>query len=427
MTNQEVKTSVINRIVVVVPEFRQWTGTRAMHEGDFQVGANGKLPPKEVAKSLGLKAIIDPAHLRVFDRLKHRADALLSSCGVRYLSGWAVPEEKTTEVLRELDIVVSLYEDAKAQFLGSYDALVDDWAQQNPAFAKEIIDGKLDRNDIASRFAAGYEAFRLQPVTDEKAVALAQSIGGLAGDLIDDVSQCARTFFRESFLGKDRANRKTVNALIRIRERLNGLSFLSGSILPLVQAIDAVTTQMPKEGYFGGDAYWKLSSLVQTLGDRSLLEGILRQQVQVTGLVVSEAQDERSADNATTDSVEVKSDGGSEGVTQQEQQPDLLAEIDAFFEGAVSDDKTVDVMENEHLPDFSALSVSAEEVATTVAAATCQTDAASAGSALEGVTVDLKGDDASASVTLTGTSRSEEALATLSCIPCVDVGEGMFF
>lgn len=363
----------------------------------------------------------------MFDRLKHRADALLSSCGVRYLSGWAVPEEKTTEVLRELDTVVSLYEDAKAQFLGSYDALVDDWAQQNPAFAKEIIDGKLDRNDIASRFAAGYEAFRLQPVTDEKAVALAQSIGGLAGDLIDDVSQCARTFFRESFLGKDRANRKTVNALIRIRERLNGLSFLSGSILPLVQAIDAVTTQMPKEGYFGGDAYWKLSSLVQTLGDRSLLEGILRQQVQVTGLVVSEAQDERSADNATTDSVEVKSDGGSEGVTQQEQQPDLLAEIDAFFEGAVSDDKTVDVMENEHLPDFSALSVSAEEVATTVAAATCQTDAASAGSALEGVTVDLKGDDASASVTLTGTSRSEEALATLSCIPCVDVGEGMFF
>lgn len=113
----------------------------------------------------------------------------------------------------------------------------------------------------------------------KRAAALEKSVGGLAGDLIEDVSQCARTFFRESFFGKTRANRKTVNALIRIRDRLNGLSFLSRNISPLVQLIDDVVGQMPQEGYFDGDAFWKLSSVVQTLADKQLLGEILQRKV----------------------------------------------------------------------------------------------------------------------------------------------------
>lgn len=92
--------NLLQKIVVIVPEFQQWTGTRAMREIDFALGTNGRLPPKEVAKSLGLKAIIDPETLRVFDRLKHQAESLLESRGVKYLSGWAVPTDKAEEVFR---------------------------------------------------------------------------------------------------------------------------------------------------------------------------------------------------------------------------------------------------------------------------------------------------------------------------------------
>lgn len=44
--------NLLQKIVVIVPEFQQWTGTRAMREIDFALGTNGRLPPKEVAKSL---------------------------------------------------------------------------------------------------------------------------------------------------------------------------------------------------------------------------------------------------------------------------------------------------------------------------------------------------------------------------------------
>ncbi len=183
--------AVLDKVVVVVPDFRQWTGTRAMHEGDFVIGANGKLPPKEVTKSLGLKAVIDPLTLRVFGRIKHQADAVLEGCGVRFLSGWAVPEGKAAEVFAELDGIVARYNDEKTAFLASYDANVSDWAARNPGFSREILEGKVDIAAVAERISAGYEAFRLQPVTASGAQALANRVGGLGGELIADIAQIA--------------------------------------------------------------------------------------------------------------------------------------------------------------------------------------------------------------------------------------------
>lgn len=267
--------SIVDRIVVIVPRFTQWTGTRAMHEGDFAIGTGGQLPPKEVAKSLGLKAIIDTQHLRVFDRIKHKAEAVLDACGVRYLSGWAIPEDKADEVFKALDELVESYSRERAGFLNRYDALVKQWADQNPGFAKEIMDGKLDVNAVSERISAGYESFRLQPVSAKKAAALAQSIGGLADELIASVTRTAKIFFKESFLGKTRANRKTVNAVLKIRQKLQGLAFLSSSILPVIAFIDKVVDEMPSEGYFSGEPFWKLAALVKTLADAALLEEIM--------------------------------------------------------------------------------------------------------------------------------------------------------
>lgn len=395
MTNQEVKTSIINRIVVVVPEFKQWTGTRAMHEGDFQVGTNGKLPPKEVTKSLGLKAIIDSVHLREFDRIKHRAEALLAGCGVRYLSGWAIPDDKSAQVLQALDRIVASYIDAKTVFLLHYDEYVEAWAQKNPSFADGIRNSRLAPSDVASRFSAGYEAFRLQPVTDEKAAALEQSLGGLAGELLDDVSQCAKTFFRESFLGKDRANRKTVNALLRIRERLNGLSFLSKDILPLISLIDEVAAVMPKEGYFGGDAFWKLSSVVQTLADKTLMEGIIRRQVSVEGLA------EHSTAMLTTETEVPETD--AETVVSQ---PDLLADMDEFFEETAVGN--------------------GDEQSTALSDTGSQTDITLAHESSDSDPVP-KNDDKTIGSNTDEAQASEVSLPKTQAIPDVDVGDGMYF
>lgn len=286
--------NLLQKIVVIVPEFQQWTGTRAMREIDFALGTHGRLPPKEVAKSLGLKAIIDPETLRVFDRLKHQAESLLESRGVKYLSGWAVPTDKAEEVFQALDELVRRYNDEKNSFLNRYDVLVEDWANAHPDFSESIRGAKLSRDSVSRRIKASYESFKVQPVNDEQEQALVKRVSGLGDELIGSVAQLARIFFKESFLGKERANKKTISAVKRIRERLSGLSFLNSKINPLIRIIDNVLLTMPKEGYFGGQDFWRLATLIKTLGDEDLIHDIIEGKVSVEGLTDVQPKPESS-------------------------------------------------------------------------------------------------------------------------------------
>lgn len=424
MTNnvkiQTADLSVIDKIVVIVPEFTQWTGTRAMHEGDFRIGTNGQLPPKEVAKSLGLKAIINIEKLRIFDRIKHRSEALLEGCGVKYLSGWAIPEARSAEVFKKLDDIVADYEKAKSAFLSDYDTHVADWARENPAFSKEILDGKLDREDVASRISAGYEAFRLQPANDAKAEQLADRVTGLGGELIASVSQFARTFFRDSFLGKDRANRKTVNAVVRIRERLSGLAFLNGTITPLVEMIDGVLKKMPSEGYFGGEAFWQLATLVKTLGDDELLAQILRGQVTVAGLTEAIGHEEspvpQQQELIALDAAAEEKLAPNEVEKVSPMPPELLANIDAFFKsgnGASAQtpkaEETTSPAEGEgaFLPPKSDEEIAIQPEAVTSA--------------------DIAKKDEEIVVPIADGHLSDGSAAAIPVLPEVDVGEGLYF
>lgn len=413
------KTDIIGRIVVIVPRFTQWTGTRAMHEGDFAIGTGGQLPPKEVTKSLGLKAIIDTQHLRVFDRLKHKAEAVLEGCGVKYLSGWAVPEDKVDQVFKSLDALVEQYSMEKADFLSRYDSLVKEWADQNPSFAKEILEGKLDVNAVSERISAGYESFRLQPVSAEKAVALAKSIGGLASELIASVTRSARIFFKESFLGKTRASRKTVNAVLKIRQKLQGLAFLSSNILPVIAFIDKVVNEMPAEGYFSGEPFWKLAALVKTLGDATLLEEIMNDPAYAqTSFPVEESTGSR--DETSLDSVAPKADanphlpfGDSNESLNSMQQTDPSESLDlqGFAKGLKAEqDLFRDIDELFEMP-VGEGKLSSENTTTTP---------------LEGELV-AKGEEKSSVSQMPVSHEHLNSPETPVTVPTVDVGEGLYF
>lgn len=183
-------------------------------------------------------------------------------------------------------------------------------------------------------------------------------VGGLGGELIADIAQIARNFFKESFLGKSRANRKTVNAVLKLRERLNGLSFLSNAIQPLVDMIDRVVAQVPPEGYFEGEAYWKLATLVKTLGDESLLEEIIRKQVSVEGLQqAAEPVEDSPAPNEAEELPVEKPQETAQAEPVQEQTeeireeiPDPFQSLEAFFVGDKSDEETLVQVDGEEMP-----------------------------------------------------------------------------
>ena len=75
-----------------------WSARRKMSQEDL---GGAELPPEDLA-SLGSKRIADPENLKVFGTLKARAFNYLDRHGVRFMSGWAIPEEKAGEIVQEL-------------------------------------------------------------------------------------------------------------------------------------------------------------------------------------------------------------------------------------------------------------------------------------------------------------------------------------
>ena len=79
-----------------------WSGRKKLRPEDFRLANGSQLPPKDVA-SLGSKKICDPEALANFERLKKEAQRLCEQVGVRFLGGYAVPEDRIDQIVPELD------------------------------------------------------------------------------------------------------------------------------------------------------------------------------------------------------------------------------------------------------------------------------------------------------------------------------------
>ena len=88
--NNTTISKVLQGLVLVHLSFSVWSGKKKLRPEDLK-GAN--LPPDKLA-SLGSKRIFDPDALKVFATLKRQAERACEEVGVRFLGGYAIPEEK---------------------------------------------------------------------------------------------------------------------------------------------------------------------------------------------------------------------------------------------------------------------------------------------------------------------------------------------
>lgn len=104
-----------------------WSARRKMTLSDF---GNAELPPEDLA-SLGSKRIADPDSLKIFSTLKARAFNYLDRHGVRFMSGWAIPEDKAGDVITELISIRDNFFREKEAFLADYDQSIENWINKH--------------------------------------------------------------------------------------------------------------------------------------------------------------------------------------------------------------------------------------------------------------------------------------------------------
>ena len=250
-----------------------WSARRKLTLEDM---GDAELPPEDLA-SLGSKRIADPESLRIFGTLKCRAFSFLDRHGVRFMSGWAIPEDKAGEIVEGLIRIRDEFEQAKEAFLADYDQSIEAWIAKHREWSNIIRDAIVGSDYVRARMDFRWQLYRVAPLEqhpDTTAVleaGLAEEVTGLGGTLFGEIARTADDIWRRVYEGKTEVTHKALSPLKTLHNKLTGLSFVEPHVAPVADIIQTALKRLPAKGNIDGADLLMLQGLVCLLKDSDTL------------------------------------------------------------------------------------------------------------------------------------------------------------
>ena len=256
---------VLDKLVIVGLQVKIWSARRKLLPHDLDIT---HLPPEDLA-SLGSKRICDPEDLKHFGTLKARAVSVLEKNGIRFLNGFALPQERMDEVIAELTSIKDDFDTAKASFLARYEKSVKDWIAKHPSWGEIITSAIVSEDYVRSRLDFAWQMFRVAaPAADDPQAMtdnLTQGVAGLGGTLFDEIAKDATDTWHRCYAGKAEVTRKALSPLKTMYDKLMGLTFIEPRVAPVVELLDTALYSIPKRGPIAGTTLLMLQGLVSIL------------------------------------------------------------------------------------------------------------------------------------------------------------------
>ena len=153
---------VLDNLLALNLNVNLWSARKKMVLEDF---GGAELPPEDLA-SLGSKRIADPNSLKVFVTLKARAFNYLDRHGIRFMSGWAIPEDKAGDIIKELIGIRDEFLKEKDAFLADYDQSIENWINKHTKWASIIRESTVGSEYVRSRMGFSWQLYRVAPLMD---------------------------------------------------------------------------------------------------------------------------------------------------------------------------------------------------------------------------------------------------------------------
>lgn len=276
---------ILDQVVLVKVDATIYGARKKLNKEDLVLADGSKLPPEDLA-SLGSKRLLDPDRLSVFNRLKKEAERICLRVGTRFLGGFIVPVAAAPQVTVELDRIAGDFAQARAEFLDGYDGAVQDWMVKHPEFAC-IIEKAIDSVAlVATRLTFDYLVVSValpEQLPKVEVERLESKIGSLSEQMFHEIAVDANLLVEQSLLGKEQVTRNALRPIKRIRDKLDGLSFLDHRVAPVVTTIDDLLGKIPNRGSIEGSLLQEILATAMLLADpdktRRHGEGLLAAQV----------------------------------------------------------------------------------------------------------------------------------------------------
>ena len=273
MHNIQSDIRILDHLLALNLNISLWSARKKMTVEDL---GGAELPPEDLA-SLGSKRICDPEALRIFGTLKARAFNFLDRHGVRFMSGWAIPENKAGSIVEELLRIRDEFMRAKADFLAGYDQNLEAWIARHRQWAGIIRNSVVGSDYVRARMDFRWQMYRVSPLTDHASdtavveAGLAEEVTGLGSRLFTEVARSADEIWRRVYEGRSEVTHKALSPLRTLHSKLVGLSFVEPHIAPVAEIIEAALKRIPSRGNIGGTDLLMLQGLVCLLRDSAAL------------------------------------------------------------------------------------------------------------------------------------------------------------
>ena len=264
---------VLDNILALNLNVNLWSARKKMVLEDF---GGAELPPEDLA-SLGSKRIADPNSLKIFSTLKARAFSFLDRHGIRFMSGWAIPEDKAGDIIKELICIRDDFLKEKELFLADYDQSIENWINRHTKWGNIIRESTVGSDYVRSRIGFSWQLYRVSPLMDHaapEAVAesgLNEEVENLAGTLFDEIARSADETWNRVYAGKTEVTHKALSPLRTLQQKLSCLTFINPHVSPVVDIIQMAFNRIPKKGNITGADLVMLQGLVCLLRDPDAL------------------------------------------------------------------------------------------------------------------------------------------------------------
>lgn len=269
MTSVQSDITILDNLVALNLNISLWSARKKMTPEDF---GGIELPPEDLA-TLGSKRIADPEALKIFSTLKSRAFCYLDRHGVRFMSGWAIPETKVDMIVEELLKIRDAFFVAKNDFLADYENSLESWIAKHSVWANIIRNSVVGADYVRSRLDFKWQLYKVSPLleTENNAAViesgLAEEVTGLAGTLFTEVARSADEIWKKVYMGKTEVTHKALSPLRTLHEKLIGLSFVEPHVAPVAEIIKSAINRVSPKGNITGTELLMLQGLVCLLKD----------------------------------------------------------------------------------------------------------------------------------------------------------------
>ncbi|MBD5585275.1 MAG: hypothetical protein HDQ88_09355 [Clostridia bacterium] len=321
--------NVVSNGIFVIPNITIWTGKATLKREELPVDPD-KLPPDDVTKSFGSKAIYDKDKLRPFLAIKSRMRTLMMSKCMPFIGGYMCGEDQLQDVEAGLDALRNEFYNEVTKLEGEYQAVCDEWLDEHKDWAHIMQPAMPSPHEIGSRFVFGWDTVRISPVGDATEKKLDSLVDESVANMAEEIAAT-----RESVYSKT-SSKNTVKPLERLIERCKALTFMgSPHLAKLADVLTALTTLPSRETINAA-----LAPLATSEGLQSFVDSLSGNEsgLEVWNKAVSLAPQDSEPDSIISEAEQLLSGTDEEGVLEAEPVPEPV-KPESVIPMAPDDDK----------------------------------------------------------------------------------------